>query len=147
MLMQERPRRTGGLAVATLLSGLLLVPAGAAAMDAESAEVDAGPADPVAATATIDELRTLVEDLSLANDALSASNADLQAAVDSVSQERDRLVISGLPAEAPDPTCSVLELKISGEPRQVLGAGHVVLGEDPWKKPTRKKKPKRTKKS
>ncbi len=95
MLMQELPhRRLRGLAAATSLAVLLLVPAGAAAMDTGTAEVETGPADGVAATATIDELRTLVEDLSLANDALSASNADLQATLDSLAQERDRLAAS-----------------------------------------------------
>ena len=95
MLMQELPhRRLRGLAAATSLAVLLLVPTGAAAIDAGTAEVETGPADSVAATATIDELRTLVEDLSLANDALSASNADLQATLDSLAQERDRLAAS-----------------------------------------------------
>lgn len=49
------------------------------------------------------------------------------------SQVRDRLVLSGLPQEAPDKLATVIELKFEGEPRQVLGAGHVLLGKDPWK--------------
>ena len=95
MLMQELPhRRLRGLVAATLLSGLLLVPAGVAAMDTGTAEVEADPAPDVAAAATIDELRTLVEDLSLANDELLASNTDLQASLDALSAERDRLAAS-----------------------------------------------------
>jgi ABC-type transporter Mla subunit MlaD len=86
--------RLRGLAAASLLSGLLLVPAGAAAMDAGTAEVESAGAGDVAATATIEELRTLVEDLISANDALSASNTDLQATVDSLAAERDRLAAS-----------------------------------------------------
>jgi alpha-L-fucosidase len=48
-------------------------------------------------------------------------------------QVRDRVVISGLPAEAPDPIATVIELKFSGQPKQILGAGHVVIGKDPWR--------------
>jgi len=48
------------------------------------------------------------------------------------SQVRDRLVIRGLPEKAPNPISTVLELKFEGEPRQVLGAGCVLLDEDPW---------------
>lgn len=47
-------------------------------------------------------------------------------------QVRDRLVLSGLPAKAPEPLDTVLELRFEGEPRQTLGAGHVVIGSDPW---------------
>lgn len=95
MPMKELPhRRLRGLAAATSLAVLLLVPAGAAAMDTGTAEVESGPADGVATTATIDELRTLVEDLTTANDALVASNTDLQTTVDSLSTERDRLAAS-----------------------------------------------------
>lgn len=49
-------------------------------------------------------------------------------------QKLDRLVLTGLPEEAPDPVTTVLELKVSGEPRQTLGAGCVMLPKDPWKK-------------
>jgi ABC-type transporter Mla subunit MlaD len=95
MLMQELPyRRLRGLAAATSLAVLLLVPTGAAATDTGTAGVKAGHADGVDATATIDELRTLVEDLSLANDELTASNADLQSTVDELAHERDRLQAS-----------------------------------------------------
>jgi len=42
-------------------------------------------------------------------------------------QVRDRLVLRGLPKEAPDPLATVIELTIAGgKPRQVLGAGHVI---------------------
>ena len=96
MQMQELPhrRRLRGLAAATVLSGLLLVPAGAAAMDTGAAEVDAGLPDSVTATATIDELQSLVADLTAANDALIADNTDLQATLDTLAAERDRLAAS-----------------------------------------------------
>ena len=48
------------------------------------------------------------------------------------SQVKDRLVLSGLPEKAPNPLTTVIELGFKGEPRQVLGAGHVVIGKDPW---------------
>jgi alpha-L-fucosidase len=51
-----------------------------------------------------------------------------------ISQVRDRLVLSGLPEEAPDPLSSVIELKIEGKAQQLLGAGHVLIGKDPWRK-------------
>jgi len=51
-----------------------------------------------------------------------------------VSQVRDRLLLSGLPEEAPDPLCTVIEMEFEGEPKQTLGAGHVLLGKDPWRK-------------
>ena len=95
MLKQELPhRRLRGLAAASLLSGLLLVPAGAAAMETDSADAVPSLTEAAPATATNDELRSLVEDLTLANDALAASNTDLQSAVDSISNERDRLAAS-----------------------------------------------------
>jgi alpha-L-fucosidase len=50
------------------------------------------------------------------------------------SQVRDRLVLSGLPEEAPDPLASVIKLKFEGKPQQLLGAGHVLIGKDPWRK-------------
>ncbi len=49
-------------------------------------------------------------------------------------QVRDRLVISGLPEEAPSKLATVIELKFEGEAKQILGAGCVVLGKDPWRK-------------
>jgi len=96
MLKKERPhRRLRGLAAATIVAGLTLVPAGSAmALETGSAEVEPALTDGVAATATVDELRTLVEDLSTANDALTANNMDLQATVDQLAQERDRLAAS-----------------------------------------------------
>jgi ABC-type transporter Mla subunit MlaD len=95
MQMQELPHcRLRGLVAATLLGGLLLFPAGAAAMDTNTTEVEPAGSDGIAATANIDELRTLVADLTTANDALVASNTDLQATVDELSQERDRLAAS-----------------------------------------------------
>jgi len=49
-------------------------------------------------------------------------------------QVRDRLVLSGLPEKAPDALDTVIELKFEGQPRQLLGAGHQLLGVDPWRK-------------
>jgi alpha-L-fucosidase len=49
-------------------------------------------------------------------------------------QVRDRLVLSGLPEKAPNALATVIELKVTGEMRQVLGAGCEVLGKDPWRK-------------
>jgi hypothetical protein len=50
------------------------------------------------------------------------------------SQVEDRLVLRGLPVSAPNPLATVIELTCDREPRQVLGAGHVLLDEDPWRK-------------
>jgi len=49
-------------------------------------------------------------------------------------QVRDRLVLHGLPAQAPEPLDTVIELQCDGAPRQVLGAGHVLIDNDPWRK-------------
>jgi len=51
-----------------------------------------------------------------------------------VVQEKDRVLLKGVPADAPDPLCTVIELKFSGEPKQTLGAGCVILPKDPWGK-------------
>ncbi len=53
-----------------------------------------------------------------------------------VKQEKDRVLLQGVPAEAPDPLVTVIELKFSGEPKQTLGAGCVILPKDPWGKTT-----------
>jgi hypothetical protein len=44
-------------------------------------------------------------------------------------QGRDHLVMRGLPAQNPDriAECAVLKLELESRPRQVLGAGCVVL--------------------
>lgn len=49
-------------------------------------------------------------------------------------QEKDRLLLKGIPAEPPDPLCTVFEMKFTGEPKQTLGAGCVILPKDPWGK-------------
>ncbi len=49
-------------------------------------------------------------------------------------QEGPRLVLRGLPEQAPDPLATVIEIECDGAPKQVLGAGHVLLEEDPWRK-------------
>jgi hypothetical protein len=33
----------------------------------------------------------------------------------------------------PNPLSTVIELKFEGEPRQVLGAGHVLIDDDLWR--------------
>ena len=48
------------------------------------------------------------------------------------SQAGDRLVLHGLPEQAPDPLDTVIELTVEGEPKQVLGAGYVLLENDTW---------------
>ena len=47
-------------------------------------------------------------------------------------QVRDRLVLHDLPEKAPSPLATVIELKVEGKPRQVLGAGCVIIDDDPW---------------
>ena len=47
-------------------------------------------------------------------------------------QVRDRLVLRGLPEQAPNPLATVFEITVEGTPRQVLGAGCVLLDEQPW---------------
>ena len=85
MLTQESPRRPiRGLAVAAVMAALMLTPAsGALAAHAGTAEVEP--------TASVDELRTLVDDLHLANDSLTRDNTALQQAIDELERERDEL--------------------------------------------------------
>jgi alpha-L-fucosidase len=47
-------------------------------------------------------------------------------------QTADRLVLRGLPEHAPDPLATVIELHCDGVPRQILGAGCVVLEDRRW---------------
>ncbi|MGQ9680927.1 MAG: alpha-L-fucosidase [Anaerolineae bacterium] len=47
-------------------------------------------------------------------------------------QTGDRLVLHGLPEQAPDPLDTVIELTVEGEPKQVLGMGCVLLENDTW---------------
>jgi len=42
-------------------------------------------------------------------------------------QTKDRLVLRGLPETAPSRPATVIELHADGAPKQVLGAGMVVL--------------------
>ena len=85
MLTQESPRRpVRGLAVAAVMAALMLTPAsGALAAHAGTAEVEP--------TASVDELRTMVDDLHLANDSLTKDNTALQQAIDELERERDEL--------------------------------------------------------
>jgi alpha-L-fucosidase len=53
-------------------------------------------------------------------------------------QAKDRLVLYGLPKEAPDDLATVIELKVKGQPRQILGAGCVVLKDVPRDRKKRK---------
>lgn len=93
MLTPDHPRRRlRGLAAATVMAATVLVPASATmAMDASAAELDPVGTGTVQAGATADELRTLIEDLVLANDALEADISSLRQNVDAISLERDRL--------------------------------------------------------
>ena len=92
MLMAERSRRRlRGLATATMVAGLMLVPAGAMAMDTGTAEIETLDTPVATAAASVDELRSLVDDLSVANDTLQADNSTLQQTVDALAVERDRL--------------------------------------------------------
>ena len=42
------------------------------------------------------------------------------------------VVIFGLPEIAPDPLATVVEIDVEGQPKQKLGAGCVLIDEDPW---------------
>ncbi|MCS6830557.1 MAG: alpha-L-fucosidase [Armatimonadota bacterium] len=42
-------------------------------------------------------------------------------------QTENRLVLHGLPETSPNPICTVIEMEVEGEPKQVLGAGYVLL--------------------
>lgn len=71
------------------------MPASAAmAADSVTSEIDGADQDTMQAGTTINELRTLVDDLSLANDSLEADNSTLQQSVATLSEERDRLQAS-----------------------------------------------------
>jgi hypothetical protein len=96
MLTLDHPRRRlRGLAAATVMAAGMLVPASATiAMETVAADLDPAVTDPVPAQATVEELRLLVDDLSLANDALEADNTTLQQTVDALTHERDRLLES-----------------------------------------------------
>jgi len=69
----------------------MLVPA-SATMATSAAELEPAVSERAGAKATVEELRTLVDDLSLANDVLQADNTSLQQTVDALAQERDRLL-------------------------------------------------------
>lgn len=51
-----------------------------------------------------------------------------------VVQDKDRVLLKGVPADAPDKLCTPIELKFTGEPKQTLGAGCVIAPKDPWGK-------------
>jgi len=48
-------------------------------------------------------------------------------------QTENRLVLHGLPETPPNPICTVIEMEVEGEPKQVLGAGYVLIEQDPWR--------------
>lgn len=48
-------------------------------------------------------------------------------------QVRDRLVIRGLPEVPPSELDTPIVLEFEGEPKQVLGAGYVLIDDDPWR--------------
>ncbi len=95
MLTSDYPRlRLRGLTAtaATVMATTMLLSASATmAMDAGSAELEPTLVDPAGVQATVGELRTMVDALSLANDALQADNTTLRQSVDAVTAERDRL--------------------------------------------------------
>jgi hypothetical protein len=64
------------------------------ATDTGSAELDGHEAEGLAGTASVSELRSLVDDLSIANDELQADNLDLQQHLNSLASERDKLQAS-----------------------------------------------------
>ena len=67
------------------MTAIMLTPTSVAmAMDADTAEMET-------AASSADELRTLVDDLSVANDALVEDNAVLQQKIDELQRERDDL--------------------------------------------------------
>ncbi len=96
MLTPNRTRlRFRGVTVAALTVAVLLVPASAAvAMDPSAAEVDVPAAGQTLPDTNLNELRALIDDLSVANDELQANNLTLQQSVDALSVERDRLQTS-----------------------------------------------------
>ncbi len=106
MLTLDHPRRRmRGLAAVTVMAASLLVPASAtmamdaasadaAAADAAAAELEPAVAEPGSVPTTVEELRLLVDDLSLDNQALQADNQSLQQTVDALALERDRLIDS-----------------------------------------------------
>lgn len=93
MLTPDYPRLPlRGLAAATVMAALMLLPASATlAMDAGSADLELTLVDPAGVQATVGELRTMVDALSLANDALQVDNTTLHQTVDAITAERDRL--------------------------------------------------------
>ena len=48
-------------------------------------------------------------------------------------QKGQQLWLEGLPEKAPDLLDTVIELEVEGDIRPTLGAGHVLLDDDPWK--------------
>ncbi len=86
-----RHRLRGSVTVAVVTATMLLPASATMAMDAGSAELEPAIVDPADVQATANELRTLVDDLNLANDALESDNATLRQTVDAITGERDRL--------------------------------------------------------
>ena len=86
-----RHRLRGSVTVAVVTAAMLLPASATMAMDAGSAELEPAIVDPADAQATANELRTLVDDLNLANDALESDNATLRQTVDAITRQRDRL--------------------------------------------------------
>lgn len=100
MLKHESTRRGHrGLASGAFAAALLLLPAGTA-LALESGGTQGGaPAEPTESrpsltALSLDELRMLVDDLSVANEELREDNSSLQDAVDALAVDRDRLADS-----------------------------------------------------
>lgn len=81
-----------GLAAAAVLAAMMLVPTSATmAMDSAAADIQPPDTDVALAQATVSELRSMVDDLNIANDELRANNSTLQQSIDTLALERDRL--------------------------------------------------------
>jgi alpha-L-fucosidase len=48
-------------------------------------------------------------------------------------QIADRLILHGLPSQAPNSLATVIELTFDSVPKQVLGCGYVLIDNDPWR--------------
>lgn len=89
------PRRLVALTAATVMAGAMLLPASTTlAMDAANTEMDGPETELPMGVASVTELRSLVDDLSIANGELHADNLSLQQDLESLSLERDKLQTS-----------------------------------------------------
>ena len=96
MLTPTLPRRrTHGVVAVAILAAAFLVPASATvATDHSVNDVERSVTEGSADQASVTELRAMIEELNLANEALEADRTTLQQSLDSLSVERDRLQAS-----------------------------------------------------